>query len=63
MNDLGNSKIRGLSPDWAPFWGLSLLFDNPGMSLRPFSKSETQEAFQIDCSPDIRFLSSIASMS
>jgi hypothetical protein len=32
MLTITNRKVAGLGPDWAPFRGLSLLFDNPGDS-------------------------------
>jgi len=32
-----NKKIAGLEPRWAEFRGFSLLFDNPGFSLKAFS--------------------------
>lgn len=34
MITVSNAKIAGLVPEWAPFRGFSILFDNPGDSLR-----------------------------
>ena len=55
MNDLTNSKIESLVPKWSSFFGMSLLFDNPGNSLSPFFKTKEQEIFRINCPSEIPF--------
>lgn len=59
MNNLANSKIESLTPKWSQFFGMSLLFDNPGNSLRLVEKTGNHEILQIDCSLEIPFYRSI----
>lgn len=45
---LTNPKISGFAPQWAPFKGFSILFDNPGDSLLPFYTNENLKLLNCD---------------
>ncbi|NOU96500.1 hypothetical protein GC093_25255 [Paenibacillus sp. LMG 31456] len=49
MLSITNQKIAGMKPVWAPFRGVSLLFDNPGNSIQPLGSYDLLEV--ICCRP------------
>ncbi|CAG7649970.1 hypothetical protein PAESOLCIP111_05984 [Paenibacillus solanacearum] len=50
MMTITNRKVAGLTPAWAPFYGFSLLFDNPGHSVAAGDAEGELEAMA--CHPD-----------
>ena len=52
MLPITNPKVESLEPKWARFAGWSLLFDNPGDSLRGDGRSETIDC-RVDLSPEL----------
>lgn len=50
MNNLNNRKINTLVPQWAPFPGCTVLFDNPGDNYKPIYEANGKQIVQIDCS-------------
>lgn len=58
-----NLKVTGLKPIWAPFKGISLLFDNPGHSLAPLEQTEhAASLLKMNClynDPELLFYSKL----
>jgi hypothetical protein len=54
MITVSNPKVAGFVPEWAPFRGFSILFDNPGESVRPTERYELL-ACDVDSDPALGF--------
>jgi hypothetical protein len=54
MITVSNAKVAGFVPEWAPFRGFSILFDNPGDSVRPTERYELL-ACDVDSDPALGF--------
>lgn len=52
MLPITNEKVAGLEPHWAKFHGFTLLFDNPGTSLKTIHSIAYLDC-DVDAAPDL----------